>query len=343
MADSTPPVHHLAGHIRPHRVPGRPIGVLHGTPGGRAPEVNPDDRTTYTSSSSLDEAPDTEHTRFDPSITDVQAVAEILDTVLVPDLTPTVLQLARYWVRETAERNTQMMVNERDAGRVYVRTRELGFSKKQSENHTASTSDEASQEEDLTPMMMGGVDGHSEGHVKMVVFTARSHDQGWSDNRGDWGTYKNSYTWFEVAIKRAKSMESESAEASTTARQDVAAGENPDKDNDEDETETVAKRHLFTNVHCAARDTIHTITWSADLDATSITSNNPQPTEQHEQQQDAKTDTQPMPYTDEDRLEIQAWLKQIRPGDRIEILPRARFPGWTNNVAGCRVDVYCGA
>jgi len=305
------------------------------TPSARAPEVNPDDRTTYTSSSSLDEAPDTKHTHFDPSIADVQAVADILDTMLVPDLTPTVLQLARYWIRETAERNTQMMVKERDAGRVYVRTREVGWSSlRQSEEHATSTNNDSGQKD--IPMMLGGIDGHGQGHVKMVVFTARSHDQGWSDNRGDWGTYKNSYTWFEVAIKRAKSMESESAGAPTTAGQDG-------RNDDEDETETVAKRHLFTNVHCAARDTIHTITWSADLDATSITSNNPQPTEQHEQQQDAKTDTQPVPYTDEDRLEIQAWLKQVRRGDRIEILPRARVPDWTNNVAGCRVDVYCGA
>jgi len=322
MADSNPPAHHLAGHIRPHRVPGRPVGVLHGTPGGRAPEVNPDDRTTYTSSSSLDEAPDSMHSQFDPSIADVQAVADILDSVLVPDLTPTVLQLARYWIRETAERSTQMMVNERDAGRVYVRTRGLS--------------------------LIGGGEEQGAGHVKMLVFTARSHDQGWSDNRGDWGTYKNSYTWFEVAIRRAKSdrtsqSSSEIKNESRVEGQGIATEGSSEKIDDQDDTEVIAKRHLFTNVHCATRDTVHTITWSTDLDATSITSNNPQPTEQHEQQQDAKTDTQPAAYTDEDRLDIQAWLKQIRPGDRVEVTAHARYPGWQCHVAGCRIDVYCGA
>jgi len=37
---------------------------------------------------------------------------------------------------------------------------------------------------------------------RKVVFTIRSHDQGWGGTRGQKGTYKGSYTWFEAGLER---------------------------------------------------------------------------------------------------------------------------------------------
>jgi hypothetical protein len=38
------------------------------------------------------------------------------------------------------------------------------------------------------------------GRVQSITFTICSHDQGWSDYPEDHGTYRNSWTWFEVDI-----------------------------------------------------------------------------------------------------------------------------------------------
>jgi hypothetical protein len=39
-------------------------------------------------------------------------------------------------------------------------------------------------------------------HISNIVITMLSKDQGWSDTPEFRGTYKHSYTWFEIAIKR---------------------------------------------------------------------------------------------------------------------------------------------
>ena len=39
-------------------------------------------------------------------------------------------------------------------------------------------------------------------HISNIVVTMLSKDQGWSDTPEFRGTYKHSYTWFEIAIKR---------------------------------------------------------------------------------------------------------------------------------------------
>ena len=37
---------------------------------------------------------------------------------------------------------------------------------------------------------------------RRIVFTIRSHDQGWGGDPGDAGTYNGSWTWFEVGLER---------------------------------------------------------------------------------------------------------------------------------------------
>jgi len=38
--------------------------------------------------------------------------------------------------------------------------------------------------------------------VRKIIFTIRSHDQGWGGNNGDKGTFAGSCTWFEVGLER---------------------------------------------------------------------------------------------------------------------------------------------
>jgi len=38
--------------------------------------------------------------------------------------------------------------------------------------------------------------------ARKIVFTLRSHDQGWGGDYADHGTYHGSYTWFDVGLER---------------------------------------------------------------------------------------------------------------------------------------------
>lgn len=234
-------------------------------------------------------------------------MSDIIDHVLVPDLTKDVLEMAHYWTRDTAERNTQMDVSQATAGRVYVRTKPLS-----------------------------GTNG-----LRLVVFTLRSHDQGWSDSVQDHGTYRGSFTWFKVVLKRPRAKKSEDAEV----QQDAADGsdkqtqDSEQTETKEEEYEEIASKQLIQNVHGFRHDTLHTLTWSPDLAATSITA-------KYREARNESGNVKPEPrleeYTDEEKHEIRDFLKKIRDGDRLEVQAWAQYPGWINHVAGARVDVYCG-
>ena len=36
--------------------------------------------------------------------------------------------------------------------------------------------------------------------ISLVIITVVSKDQGWSDHLDDYGTYRNSWTWFELSV-----------------------------------------------------------------------------------------------------------------------------------------------
>ena len=38
--------------------------------------------------------------------------------------------------------------------------------------------------------------------ARKIVFTLRSHDQGWGGDSADHGTYHGSYTWFDTGLER---------------------------------------------------------------------------------------------------------------------------------------------
>jgi hypothetical protein len=41
---------------------------------------------------------------------------------------------------------------------------------------------------------------------RKIVFTLKSHDQGWGGSFGDKGTYRGSFTWFDVGLERVKAF-----------------------------------------------------------------------------------------------------------------------------------------
>lgn len=60
-------------------------------------------------------------------------------------------------------------------------------------------------DDDLTKKMLEGLgeDAASRGAAcRKIVFSIRSHDQGWGGSAADKGTYRGSYTWFDIGLER---------------------------------------------------------------------------------------------------------------------------------------------
>jgi hypothetical protein len=111
--------------------------------------------------------------------------------------------------------------------------------------------------------------------VREIRISILSHDQGWSSYAEDHGTYRNSWTWFELGIERP------------SGRDDISKGED---------------LRLATNVHAKREATLHQIVFQRDQDL--------------------------------------RWLQRLEPGDRVSIIPRARFPGWRNVVNEASIEIY---
>ncbi|CAI7568635.1 unnamed protein product [Penicillium palitans] len=111
--------------------------------------------------------------------------------------------------------------------------------------------------------------------VQEIKINIWSHDQGWSSYREDHGTFRNSWTWFDLGIERPP------------GRDDIS------KDED---------LRLATNVHAEREAMNHQITYRRDQKL--------------------------------------RWMENLQPGDRISIVPRARFPGWRNTVEKASIEVY---
>ncbi|KAJ5194327.1 hypothetical protein N7491_001664 [Penicillium cf. griseofulvum] len=114
--------------------------------------------------------------------------------------------------------------------------------------------------------------------VQEIRINIWSHDQGWSSYREDHGTYRNSWTWFDLDIER------------------------PLGRNDISKNEDLRDLRLATNVHARREPTHHRITYQRD---------------------------QKLP-----------WMQNLQAGDRISIVPRARFPGWKNTVQKASIEIY---
>ncbi|KAJ5171181.1 uncharacterized protein N7500_003964 [Penicillium coprophilum] len=111
--------------------------------------------------------------------------------------------------------------------------------------------------------------------VQEIRINICSHDQGWSSYREDHGSFRNSWTWFDLAIERPP------------GRPDISKNEN---------------LRLATNVHAKREATCHRIIYQRDQ-----------------------------------KLH---WMQNLQAGDRISIVPQARFPGWRNTVQEASIEIY---
>ena len=196
---------------------------------------------------------------------------------------------------------------------------------------------------------------------RKIVFTIRSHDQGWGGNYANRGTFQGSSTWFDVGLERFELRNDEStttptdneAQASESAQQSVVVaaqgtripGEHNLRDDSEYFLRTIdpptklhgpsesreiqhpvftSKQPLQMNKSATSATAEYIITWAADDDI------NPESEEGKALEEAGRGRA----------TGNGEFVRNLRLGDIITVWARARYPGWTNTVEHVKIDVY---
>jgi hypothetical protein len=177
---------------------------------------------------------------------------------------------------------------------------------------------------------------------RKIVFTIWSHDQGWGGAGSDQGTFRGSYTWFDVGHERIEAHDS--ASNSEDLRRFYLP---PDPTKPEQNKEPIScilrtltppfnsenhlhhpflhpTNHIIRNRTAQTEVQKHVITWShtdnispADDDAKFID----------------RCGRGPASGNGE-------FVRNLKVGDTVTVWARARFPGWENVIQYCQIDVY---
>ncbi|TGO13070.1 hypothetical protein BTUL_0077g00230 [Botrytis tulipae] len=184
---------------------------------------------------------------------------------------------------------------------------------------------------------------------KKIVFHLRSHDQGWGGVRTDKGTYRGSYTWFDVGLERTYATRKEHIPESPSFRlsssdsdtqvstNGIKCGtqtifpdvqDNPSYDRENDANPATKYPQMF--VHTLNPDNKilqrnktatrvfedHKITWRFNDD---IHPESPEADELEAQGRGRETANG-------------EFVRNLKIGDVVTLWAKARFPGWANTV-----------
>ncbi|EPE35268.1 hypothetical protein GLAREA_10965 [Glarea lozoyensis ATCC 20868] len=188
-------------------------------------------------------------------------------------------------------------------------------------------------DDELTKKVLKGLgdDSASRGLTcRKIVFTIRSHDQGWGgSSAADRGTYRGSFTWFDVGLERvvAKRQDDESGTSNSqnpivlTTRQ-ILPHFSPSQE---------PEFPLLPGRTCLQKNLTASNTWQDHVIEWRATDNI------HEESPEA------------DALEEQGrgrasldgeFVRNLKIGDAITVWGKARFGGWSNIITDVNVDVY---
>jgi hypothetical protein len=186
---------------------------------------------------------------------------------------------------------------------------------------------------------------------RKVVFTIKSRDQGWADTREFCGTYKGSYTWFDVGLEKLQAIDKNMCTHEIQMAQGfiekfpLESGYNNSK----------AGRSIYCDL-CTMQPSVIGEPPNYTFDHPSIPtgyrlqSNRTGTREVKEHVIILAHDDCINPFCSEgDQLEQVGrgrhtgngdFVRSLQIGDIITFWARARFPGWTNQVKEVKIDVY---
>ncbi|KAG9229529.1 hypothetical protein BJ875DRAFT_387174 [Amylocarpus encephaloides] len=169
---------------------------------------------------------------------------------------------------------------------------------------------------------------------RKVVFTIESHDQGWGGSAVDKGTFRGSFTWFDVGLERMSAFRADDDHIDDPgtdldseypincgSRMIIPRPRNPSSPEFPLLPERTCLQKNLTSTKFATK---HEIIWRA--------TDNIQPDSQEGDQLEEQG-------RGRDTLNGE-FVRNLKMGDIITVWAKARFPGWCNVVESVKVDVY---
>jgi len=313
-----------------------------------------------------------------PTVQDVLAVKRMfLQAIKLPlEIVDTVIDYAEYWPHTSVVTNHSFLATgahigrEQESGNVFViRSLPLGYVHDDSDEFAIPVS--SGYNEPHLHVIPSEIDygevartttsailnrwssrsiPRSQHPCRKIVFTIKSRDQGWGGDKNDHGTYRGSFTWFDVGLERLEAIDTSQHTPPPHFSRQIDLGAQ------DDETRAGALvscdirtvfpqvapvpgneskyriEHPFlppptrvqSNVMASKVASEHVITWAHD---------------------DAVDPESP----EGDELEAQGrgrasvtggYVRHLELGDIVTVWARARFPGWRNHVEKVKVDVY---
>ncbi|RDL41635.1 uncharacterized protein BP5553_01614 [Venustampulla echinocandica] len=321
---------------------------------------------------------------YQPSISDVLQVKETLLEKLPLELIDVVIDAAEYWPHTTsintppAESPFCIRGDANHENQFILRTPPLGFVPVSDWRNTTAdtdtitdvgpelegtgrlswsldTSPKLAQSSDipqakgsLTDEVLKGWEATSNPREKFpcrkIVFTIRSRDQGWGGSSADRGSYRGSFTWFDVGLERmiayregttADDKEYDSTPSSTcespivcstyTVLPAAAPAPNPDDPpNASDHPLLPGPMCIQKNVTADQTAKEHRIVWSVD---DNINPESPEADELENRGRGRATATG-------------EFVRNLKLGDSVTVWQKARFHGWANFLEYLKVEVY---
>jgi hypothetical protein len=209
--------------------------------------------------------------------------------------------------------------------------------------------------EDLLKKWKAKSSPRSEHPCRKIVFTIKSHDQGWaSEDLRYHRTYQRSWTWFDVGLERVEAREvgidipgelvplihiqqlrlgstNHTSQAARSLICDIRTVQPPIIQNPSDPSNFIFEhsflrtgRHLQTNLMAQRQAKEHIITWAYD-DCIEPSSQEGDALEEAGRGRETATGD---------------FVRNLKIGDIVTIWARARFPGWVNHVEDAKIDIY---
>ncbi|KAK4144991.1 uncharacterized protein C8A04DRAFT_10967 [Dichotomopilus funicola] len=337
---------------------------------------------------------------FEPTVADVLVVKAMLAKALLatssrlpPEIVDVIVDLAEYWPHTTAELNDSTIIargnqlsgrSSGDGENVFLlRSPPLGLHSWKRVSQGLNPSPPHKRAPNPRPPGDEFAPGDFEeltvspltllAHpCRRIVFTIRSHDQGWGGDMGAQDSYNSSWTWFEAGLERwCKNSPAESTPATSIAQEDQQKSPPDQQSGDPKEQQPLPISLDSLSLNSLSLDTLCTvfppIEWSSQQNKYTFQHQlNPhedlkvqcnrvaiRETLTHRVVWSHTDDIRPDRDSDAEAVTNLAtvqgrgkatgdgkFVRDLKLGDVVTLWAKARFPSWTNNVESVKLEVY---
>ncbi|KAG0635854.1 hypothetical protein HOY80DRAFT_892343 [Tuber brumale] len=252
---------------------------------------------------------------------------EVVDAILdFAEYWPVVSMIARYTSEKIAQSTYE---NSYSGSLLYLRTQPLP-----GEFKPEPTTGDGVGGGPTAGCFIGRYQARGQYPVRKVVFKTVSRDQGWSSNEGQ-DTYKGSWSWFDVHAERPKSIEAISPADFEPLVDAVVVTKTSDCNNSPWKRVSATKMSEVNDNRNLASGSKETNNWDLQRNVHAG--------------QDWKTHFVVWKHDGPDSGPVDEntgagagadLVRCLKPGDRINLVARAQFPGWRNCVLSAEIHVF---